>query len=85
MDKKPAIPDVLPRFAAYRSRHGAWGALHVVLDDGNVSDDSVRYCLDAARDAGDCEGAALAQILLMMSKTQRLKLGAPGTYSRADG
>ena len=69
------IPDVRERFAAYHAEHLAWGNLHIVLDDGNVADADVEFCVKAAFDAGDFEGHALALILLQMSKTQRRKLG----------
>lgn len=73
---KLTIPDVIERFADYFSQpqNGAWGSLHNVLDDGNVSDSNVNFCLDRALDRGDYEGAELAKLLLEMSKTQRLKL-----------
>lgn len=75
---KPTIPDVRDRFAAYRSKPGntVWGSLHVVLEDGNVKDDNVLFCIEWAEERGDTEGAELARVLLTMSKTQRLKLGA---------
>jgi hypothetical protein len=71
---KPTIPEVLPRFVAYHANNGAWGSLHIVLDDNNVADAHVRYCSEWAREQGDVEGEALAEILLRMSKTQRGKL-----------
>jgi hypothetical protein len=76
--KRLTIPDVIERFRAYHDVHLAWGSLHVVLDDGNVRDDDVQFCLDYARDQGDDEGEALARILSTMSKTQRRKIGRMG-------
>lgn len=72
---KPTIPEVIERFAAYYARHPAGGAMHIVLDDGNIADEHVRYCIQHAQEQGDAEGEALARILLDMSKTQRKKLG----------
>ena len=74
---KPTIPEVIDRFIAYHGlpENAAWGSLHIVLEDDNVDDSSVRYCIDYALERGDKEGAELAKILLRMSKTQRLKLG----------
>jgi hypothetical protein len=74
MVDKPTIPEVAPRFAAYFREHPTWGSLHVVLDDGNVEDSTVRFCIDWAADHGDVEGEALAHLLLRMSSTQRRKL-----------
>jgi len=73
---KPTIPDVLPFARAYHGKpgNGAWGALHVVLDDGNYEDHFVHGCLDTAIRDGDADGARLAMTLLQMSKTQRRKL-----------
>ena len=71
----PNIPEVLPRFREYHTKHFAWGALHIVLDDGNVDDSSVQHCIEWAVQSSDAEGEALARILLSMSKTQRKKLG----------
>lgn len=74
-EPKPTIPEVLDRFRAYHQQHPTWGCLHIVLDDENVADADVRYCLAYAQHEGDTEGVALAEILLAMSRTQRLKLG----------
>lgn len=73
---KPTIPEVVGRFAEYFSlpENGAWGSLHNVLDDGNVSDSNVEYCLENAIERGDHEGTELAELLLQMSRTQRIKL-----------
>jgi len=71
-----ALPDIVTRFAAYRALPGneAWGSLHTVLDDGNVSTTDVAFVLDDATAKGDTEGTALARILLDLSRTQRLRL-----------
>lgn len=62
--------------------HSMGGALHIVLDDGNVRDKHVRWCAAQAREEGDEPGALLAEVLLKMSVRQRLKLGA-SLYSTA--
>lgn len=82
---KPSIPDVLPRFVAYYRDHPAWGALHVVLDDGNVEDVFVRGCAEYAREQADVEGEALADILLRMSRTQRGKISRLARPARQPG
>lgn len=69
---RPTIPEVVARFAAYYRQNPAWGSLHVVMDDGNWN--SVEWCRDYAQREGDAEGAALAEILLQMTKTQMRKL-----------
>lgn len=59
--------------AAYYAKPGneVGGALHVVLDDGNVEDDLVRESALGASRAGDVDGAALGALLLLCSRTQR--------------
>lgn len=72
--QKPSIVDVLPLVERYYESNPTGGYLHIVLDDGDVSDDSVRYCLNQAIDAGDLDAENIAKTLLKMSKTQRIKL-----------
>lgn len=72
--KKPQIPDVLERFKTYHEQNPVWGSLHIVLSDQNVEDSHVHFCLGLAIGSDDTEGAELANILLQMSRTQRLKL-----------
>lgn len=75
-EEKPTVDVVEHLVRAYYAVHGneAGGSLHILLDDGNVSDDSVRFCVTSARRQDDEKGEALARVLLRMSKTQRLKL-----------
>lgn len=75
MPDRITIPAVIERFKEYHRRNGAWGILHIVLDDGNVRDDFVRFCIAEAESAGDAEGKELGEILMGMSKTQRSKIG----------
>jgi hypothetical protein len=72
------VPDVIGRFRAYHERpeNGAWGSLHLVLEDHNIADSNVEFCIRWAAGNGDVEGEALARILLAMSKTQRLKIAS---------
>lgn len=75
-EKKPTIPEVLPLAKAYYAKPGnsVGGSLHIVLDDGNVKDKNVEFCLEQARLMGDEDGIKLAGLLLRMSKTQRYKI-----------
>ena len=75
-NRKPTIPEVAELFARYYEQPGnaVWGSLHIVLDDGNVDDSNVVFCIGEAEQRGDDEGKRLAEILLRMSKTQRRKL-----------
>jgi hypothetical protein len=73
---KPTIPEVAPLVRAYYAKpgNGVGGSLHIVLEDSNIDDDSVRFCRKYAEERGDSDGVALADILLRMSRTQRGKL-----------
>lgn len=73
---KPSIPDVLPKFINYydKPENGAWGNLHIVLDDGNIDDHFVISCREWAQECDDIDGVELANILLKMSKSQRIRL-----------
>lgn len=73
---KPSVPEVLPLVREFYRIPGnlAGGKLHIVLDNGNVDDDSVGFCIREALEAGDTVAAELGQLLLVMSYTQRDKL-----------
>lgn len=75
-DRPHITPELVERFAAYyeATQHG-WGALHIVLSDGNVRDRDVDFCIEFAEERGDVEGAALGRILFGMSRTQRFRIG----------
>ncbi len=68
------VSEVLPLVQAYYKFNGVGGSLHIVLDDGNLEDDSVEFCLRYARDNHDIAGQNLAKVLLRMSRKQRQKL-----------
>lgn len=69
------MPAVLVAFRDYHQEHCTWGALHIVLDDGNTEDSSVDLCIGWAERAGDAEGVALARCLRRMSVAQRDRMG----------
>lgn len=75
---KPTVSDVLPLvLKLYQTYDGGAGCcLHIVLDDGNVNDSSVDFCIKCAQDEGHPECEALARLLRQMSRTQRKKLAS---------
>ncbi len=75
IEQKIIIPQVIDRFREYHQKNLAWGSLHIVLDDFNVSNNSVDFCINYALENKDMEGAELAKILRQMSTTQRKRLG----------
>ena len=81
MPTKPTVPEVRPLVVALYKRNQVGCCLHIVLDDGNVHDDHVQFCIDLAKTKGHEDCLALAKLLLRMSRTQRNKLayGVPHT------
>jgi len=54
--------------------NGAGGSLHVVLDDGNVETEHVRFCEEYAREREDWDGVILAQMLLTLTVEERERM-----------
>lgn len=73
---RPSVAQVGPLAEAlYRGHGGAVGCcLHVVLEDANLDDASVRFCMDWAAKAGHLHCLALAGLLWRMSRTQRQRV-----------
>lgn len=76
MSAKPTIAEVIPLVRSYRDLpgNGTGGSLHIVLDDGNIKDSDVKWCIKHAAEEGDEIGSVIGSLLLQMSKTQRKKL-----------
>jgi len=72
----PFTREEIDRFADYHGKNLCWGSLHIVLEDGNIQDRNVDFCIDYANRHGDQEGFELGKILLTKSKSQRIKIGA---------
>lgn len=73
---KPTIPEVAPFIEMYyrMEGHEMGGSLHIVLEDQNVANHNVEWCREYALRSKDYFGAALANILLRMSTSQRWRL-----------
>jgi hypothetical protein len=73
---KPTVLEVLPLVRAYyeKSDNIVGGNLHLILDDANVEDQHVLFCLGIANERNDDDGVRIAELLLRMSKTQRYKI-----------
>lgn len=56
--------------------NGAWGSLHIALDDSNLSDSSIVFCLVTAVKRNDELGQFIAKNMLEFTETQRRKLRA---------
>lgn len=77
---KLTIPDVIPMIREYYKTNPVGGSLHIVLDDYNWHPCHVRWCKNYATEEGDTAGAALADMLLLLSKTQLRKLARRGGW-----
>lgn len=73
---KPTTDRVRPLVAAIYKRSVVGCCLHIAMDDGNVDDDDIEFCILQAQAAGhdDCE--RVGGLLLQMSRTQRKKVRA---------
>ncbi len=70
---KPTLTvEIKKKFSDYHRDNLSWGVFHIVLADGNVTDDSVRFCKKYCTTPLEKE---LYNLLIEMSKTQRLKIG----------
>jgi len=66
--------DIMRRFRDYFADHPTWGVLHIALDDGNLEDSHIQFCIEYAGEQGDAEGQALARILMDFTPAQRAKM-----------
>lgn len=71
---KLTLPMVVPLARAYYENHRTGGILHIVLDDGNLEDGHMRWCLERARLKGDIEAGFLAMLVMALSPSQRRRL-----------
>lgn len=71
---KPISEENLNRFKAYYAKRFNWGNLIPVLRTGKIKDKDVEACKDACIRFDDEQGAALCDVLMGLSKSQRLKL-----------
>jgi hypothetical protein len=54
--------------------NAAGGNLHVVLDDGNIEDGSIKFCTEYAVKNNDYFGLILGKLLLKLTYDQRCEL-----------
>lgn len=63
----------------YYSTDGAGGSLHIVLDDYNLTDNDVKYCIKYAIDSNDYFGEIIGNLLLEFTPEERGDI-AEGIY-----
>ena len=66
-------PALVARIAAFHDQpgNGAGGRLHIVLDDGNLADEHISFCVEEAGKAGDTEAVAIGGALLALGPVER--------------
>jgi hypothetical protein len=70
------VPEVIDAARSYYDAHSslAGGNLHILLEDGNVRDSDVQFCIRLTEANRDNSGNALAKKLLLMTRTQRKRV-----------
>lgn len=68
------VPQLIEAAKSYYIKNRNGGSLHIVLDDGNIKDSHIKFCIDCAKLNGDVEGTELGEMILSASFTQRTKL-----------
>ena len=67
-----SVFSLLQQIAEYWEQSAAGGSLHIVLEDQNVGDKSVQWCLEHAKEVGDVMGVKIAQALLDIPESWRV-------------
>ncbi len=57
-----------------KPENGSGGRCHVVLEDGNLFDGSIQYCLGECEYAGDVDGARIMNAMFEMTRSQRRRV-----------
>lgn len=65
---------LLADIRSYYHYNAAGGSLHIVLDDGNIEDSSVRWCYEFAKKEKDLPAVRIAKQLLTLSVAERQEL-----------
>lgn len=68
--------DIVPLLRFFRSdpQNSVGGNLHIFLEDENVEDDHIKFCLDRCMEVGDTIGETICRLALKMSITQRKRM-----------
>jgi len=73
--------EILELAAEYYQDYCTGGALHIVLDDGNIEDEHIEWCIKEAKIAGDKEAVELGEALLTLTIKQRYEIRECYPYS----
>lgn len=69
--RRTTVPEVLPFIAAIYEDHCTGCCLHIAMDDGNLQDNHLEFCLRQGFEHGHANCVAAALMLLGMTQTQR--------------
>ncbi len=72
--KPKSVLYLVPYFKDYHAKNLAWGSLHVALEDHNLKNSDVDFCIRYAKENGDKEGEGLGRLLRQCSISQRRKI-----------
>lgn len=73
-EDKVKLCDMIKRYYEIDG-NGVGGALHIVLDDGNLETDSIQWCIDnSIKERNDEDALIIANELLKLSYSAREKL-----------
>ena len=78
-NNQPLSKEAFNRFKAYQQQqhfNNGSSCFHIVLENKNIKDSHVQFCRELAVKRNDQEALELADILLSLSKSQRLKLAS---------
>lgn len=73
-NNQPLSKENLDKFKVYVRSNGGAGVFSIVLEDKNVQDKHVQFCKELAEKSKNAEAVELADIMLGLSKSQRIKL-----------
>ena len=62
------------RLITYHKKNPSWGSIHIAMEDGNMEDDHLKFCMKYAFENNDADGLLLAYGLLHLSKKCRESL-----------
>ena len=57
--------------STYHAKELAWGSLHIALEDGNLEDSHIDFCINYAIETNDKDGLMLASVLRRLSLEDR--------------
>jgi hypothetical protein len=73
MGKLKSWREMIPLMKAIYERNCVGCCWHIVLDDDNIEDGHVEYCINYAAEKGHQDCIALGPLMLSASRTQRLR------------